>query len=225
MNNPNVTVQLKQWAASTASQMLGKTISTKQVTESKLRSDTALASAASYQNISFQANKPSPNASEILLSTNDGFIATGVRLSTKKLTATPTDALHVKAQEFTYPNTYVFDGTNEVTTIFGLWNAKLQILQNQAVAFPTIWTGDLRFSPDSQYGSQTGINATPAYSRVLTDSKNSPNYGFFPIEPILLLGTDQTRANLNLGATLDITETNEYNYFTLSFCGFLISGN
>lgn len=225
MINPIVNVEMKKWAAAKASEMLRKPIDQRQITESKLRSDTLLSTGRVYSQISFQASKTSPNSSEILLNTNDGFIATQIRLSAKKLTATPTDALHQKAQEFTYPNTYVFDGTNEVTTIFGLWNARLQILQNQAVAFPLLWTGDLRFSPDSQYGSQTGINATPAYSRVLTDAKNSPNYGFFGIEPILLLGTDQTRAQLDLGAALDITETNEYNYFTITLGGFLISGN
>jgi hypothetical protein len=230
MRNPANAVALKQWAASKASELftraagITRTIDSSQVTESKLRSDTLLSTGQTYNNISFQASKASPNTSEILLQINDSFLATGIRLSAKKLTAAPTNALHQKAQEFTYPNTFVFDGTAEVTTIFGLWNATISITQNQSVAFPKIWTGDLKFAPDSQYGSQTGINATPAYSRVLTDSKNSPDYGFCPCEPILFMGSDQTRATLDLGTALDITETNEYNYFTISLQGFLISG-
>jgi len=230
MKNPQLAVALKQWAAGKASELftraagVPRVIDPYQVTESKLRSDTLLSTGQSYNNISFQASKASPNTSEFLLQINDSFLATGIRLSAKKLTATPTNALHQKAQEFTYPNTYVFDGTAEVTTIFGLWNATISITQNQSVAFPKIWTGDLKFAPDSQYGSTTGVAVGPLNSRQLTDSKNGVDYGFCPVEPILFMGSDQTRATLDLGTALDITEASEYNYFTISLQGFLISG-
>jgi len=222
--NVQFEVAQKQFCAAAASRKFGKPVDPSQLTSSILRSDTATNTGQNYTNISFNKNKSGATATDILLQINDSFIAYGIRLSAKKLTATPTDALHAKAQEFTYPNTFVFDGTAEVTTIFGLWNATISFNQNTDVAFPKIWTGDLKFAPDSQYGSQTGINATPAYSRVLTDSKNSPNYGFFGIEPLLMKGTDQLNATLNLAAALDLTETNEYNFFTISFKGYLISG-
>ncbi len=199
-------------------------INPNQLTSSVLRSDTLCISGQNYQGISFNYSKPNPNASEILLQINDLFIATSIRLSLKKLTAAATDTLQGQAQEFTYPNTFVFDGTTEVLAVFALWNATLTFRQNTDVAFPKMWTGDLKFAPDSQYGSPTGINATPTTVRVLTDSKNSPLYGWFGIEPIVMKGTDQLQAALQLPGAQNLTETNEFNYFTISFKGYLVSG-
>lgn len=216
--------QEKSALAGIVSRVLGSPINPSQLTSSVLRSDTALSTVQNYSNISFNASKASPNGSEKLLQINDSFIATGIRLSAKKLTATPTDVLHGQAREFTYPNTFVFDGTNEVAGIFALWNGFLTLRQNTDVAFPALWTGDMLFAPDNQYGDQSGVAAGPIYSRKIADSKNSPNYGFAAIEPIVLKGTDQLRADLSLAGAANITETNEFNFFTITLKGYLISG-
>lgn len=228
--NPLIKASTKSELAERATRVLragnpnAMAINPNQLTSSVLRSDTLTVSGQNYQGISFNYSKPNPNASEILLQINDLFIATHIRLSAKKLTAASTDTLQGQAQEFTYPNTYVFDGTTEVLAIFALWNATLTFRQNTDVAFPKLWTGDLKFAPDSQYGSPTGINATPTTVRVLTDSKNGPLYGWFGLEPIVMKGTDQLQAALQLPGAQNLTETNEYNYFTISFKGYLVSG-
>jgi hypothetical protein len=210
--------------AARAARTIGRPILPNQLTTSVLRSDTLCVSGQDYTNISFNYSKPSPNSTDILLQINDLFVATAIRLSAKKLTATPTAALQAAAQEFTYPNTFVFDGTTEVTAIFGLWNATLTFKQNTDIAFPKMWTGDLKFAPDQMYGDITGLITGPTYSRKIGDSKNSPNYGWCPVEPLVMKGTDQLYASLSLAASLNLTETNEYNYFTISFRGYLVSG-
>lgn len=231
MLNPAQNVANKLWAASKINDLLraqGTTqlVSPDQITESKLRRDTLLAAQPGFQNIVFNKNAAtSVNASEKLLNQNDAFLVTAIRLSAKKLTATATDALHVKAREFTYPNTFVFDGTTEVVDIFGLWNATLQIYQNQKVQFPAIWTGDLNFTPETVYGDITGLITGPTYSRKIVDSKPTPNFGFYSIQPFLLMGTDNSYINLNFGATLSIIESAEFNYFTITLGGYLVSGS
>lgn len=223
MIDPQKSVALKNWAAAAASNIAGKPINPNYITESKLRRDTLLANQPSFT-ISFVATGVVPNASEILLAQNDAFLATSIRLSVKKLTATPTDALHVQAREYTYPNVFVFDGASEVLGIFGLWNAKLSITQNSQVRFPKIWTGDLLFAPQQQFGDITAAFTGPTYGRKIGDSKQSPNFGFFEIEPVLFTGTDQTTMLLNFGAAINITEAAEFNFFTITLGGFLISG-
>mgnify|MGYP003376235887 CR=1 FL=1 len=228
MLDPRKSVDLKNWAANAANGILmaqgsNRTVSSNFITESKLRKDTLLANQPSFP-ISFVATGQTPNASEILLAQNDAFLATSIRLSVKKLTATPTDILHVQAREYTYPNIFVFDGAAEVLAIFGLWNAKLSITQNSSVRFPKLWTGDLLFAPEQQYGDITAAFTGPTYGRKIGDSKQSPNFGFFEIEPVLFTGTDQTTMLLNYGAALNIVEAAEYNYFTITLGGFLISG-
>lgn len=221
---PLAIAQEKSALSGIVSRVLGTTINPSQLTSSVLRSDTALSTVQSYNNISFNASKASPNGSEKLLQINDSFIATGIRLSAKKLTATPTDVLHGQAREFTYPNTFVFDGTNEVAGIFALWNGFLTFKQNTDVAFPSLWTGDMHFAPDSMFGDHLGIAVGPLNARRIADSKNSPNYGFAAVEPIVLKGTDQLRADLNLAGAANITESAEFNFFTITLKGYLISG-
>lgn len=223
MLDPRKSVDLKNWAAAAASRIAGREINSNFITESKLRRDTALAAVPNY-NISFVAQGVVPNASEMLLAQNDAFLATSIRLSIKKLTAAATDILHVQAREFTYPNYFVFDGASEVLAIPGIWNAKLSITQNSSVRFPKLWTGDLLFAPEQQYGDITAAFTGPTYGRKIGDGKGSPNFGFFEIEPVLFTGTDQTTMNLNLGAALTLTEAAEFNFFTITLGGFLISG-
>jgi len=225
MINPIIAVQQKIWAAQNASLISGKTINPKFVTSSKLRRDTALVNGQVYTGISFNGTGIVPNASEILLGQNDAFLCTAARLTIKKLTATPTDALHKQAREFTYPNTFVFDGTTEVLAVFAVWNSYLTITQNSSVRFPKLYTGDFLFAPDQQYGDITGLIAGPVYSRKLNDSKNSPNYGYAGIEPFLLVGTDQSNFTLNMNVAQNLTESSEFNFFTICLDGFLISGN
>lgn len=234
MFNPQLTVQQKLWATAKATEIANagkpagsfKQINPDYVTTSKLRRDTQLASGAVYSGISFNGVGIVPNASEILLGQNDAFLVTGLKLSVKKLAAaTATEALHKAARDFTYPNTFVFDGTNETANIFAIWNSTLSVTQNSSVRFPKLYTGDFLFAPDNQYGDITAVLTGPTYSRKMNDSKNGPNYGYTSIEPFLLVGTDQTNFTLNIGAALNMTETNELNYFTISLDGWLISGN
>lgn len=224
MINPQVKLDLKLWAANKVAQVTRQAVDPSQVTESVLRRDTLLSTQPSYV-ISFNKQGATINASEILINQNDAFLATSVRVSVKKLTAASTDALQVKAREFTYPNTFVFDGTAEVTTIFAVWNAKLSITQNQKVQFPKIWTGNCLFAPDQQYGDITSLITGPTYGRKIGDAKLGPNFGFFGIEPICLLGTDNTQMLFDMGAAQDLTESAEYNYLTITLGGFLVSGN
>jgi hypothetical protein len=230
MFNPSLTVQNKNWAASKINELLakqgGSPINPDQITESKLRRDTLLANQPAYTNITFNRNAAtSTNASEKLLNINDAFLVTAIRLSVKKLTATATDALHVKAREYTYPNTFVFDGTTEVVDIFGLWNGTISIYQNQKVQFPTLWTGDLLFAPETVFGDTTGVITGPTFSRRISDSKPTPNFGFYGIQPLLLMGSDNSYINLSTGAAMNIVEAAENNWFTITLGGYLVSGS
>jgi len=192
------------------------------ITQGYLRNDIALA--ASNANLTFQLLQ-SQNQSTVKcmpLQAADGFCVTAMSIKIyKSVDGTPANI--AQTIDFSYPNPKVFTKAGEASNLESIFNGYMSVTIQKKQIFSQFPMWKFRRVNTSQQGSQTGINATPAYSIVTSEEQNGAWNGLVPLEPTINLQGGWT-CNFQVipPASLDLTGTSSTNYISLILDGFLL---
>lgn len=192
-------------------------------TQGTLRLEVALGSSASYTfNINDNQTKL---ATEIRLRSGDAFVPTKIGLFLKKAnSATLTDALQATSPLHTYPNSIVFNASNEADNLESIYSGRIQITVNSVNLTETIDTLNFRRVDMAQQGLAFLATAPANLTNIYTRSAwQGGDYGFINYEQdICFNGQANNFANLNLAASVTNTGTSSTNYAVLIFRGVLL---
>lgn len=198
------------------------------LSQSYLRSLTAL-STNSVISFSIQKNQvASPLATENLLELNDVFVATHIAVGIQQVGSdTPTALQLLKAEFATYDDPKIFSGTNaqnagaiyggslsftvdrrEVLPAFPM-RAFYRVPQTQTGAF--LSTAGTATTPDAKFTGNSGVNG---YDNGL--------YGFYPLDPIALNGRQTINIDVNLGSAVAFDDSSNTVYSWLELRGYLV---
>jgi hypothetical protein len=180
------------------------------LSQSYLRAETALSNLSQYDFNLQKNNVASPIVTERLLELNDEFVMTHLTIGLK-LPATPlTDATHLAAQVFTFPDQNAgFAATEE-----SIYNSSFSLTINRKEFLPEFPVRFFRRVPDQQ----SGLNATGG----ATNKNAYPNglYGFAAFEPVKIDGRQTIQALLSLGAGVTMTANT---FLVLECRGYLVT--
>jgi hypothetical protein len=179
------------------------------LSQSYLRAETALSNLSQYDFNLQKNNVANPIVTERLLELNDEFVMTHLTIGLK-LPAALTDAGHLAAQVFTFPDQNAgFAATEE-----SIYNSSFSLTINRKEFLPEFPVRFFRRVPDQQ----SGLNATGG----ATNKNAYPNglYGFAAFEPVKIDGRQTIQALLSLGAGVTMTADT---FLVLECRGYLVT--
>jgi len=198
------------------------------LSQSYLRSETALGTTTAIVHQLQAGRVPSPTATERLLSLNDEFVITHLFIGLKQIASdSPTAAQHDYATVYTWYNPNVFSGTN-ATNVDAVYNASFSLTVDRRVYIPHFPVRAFLRVPDTQSGSYleaAGTATTPAATFVGNDGYDSfPNglYGFYPTDPIKIDGRQTLNAEINLNTSIVFDDSSNTVYTVLEARGYLL---
>lgn len=204
------------------------------ISQSFLRAETLLDSSS---NIAFNLLEKGNNsniASQRLLKPNDGFIATHWTIALKKVAATsPSQAQHITSILHQYVNPSVFDGTssslNEAVALQAIYQAgKMKLSIDKVEFMPGVPVRDFERVHTAQQGQvmvgyvDVAGTGDTTYTTPRSERVNGLD-GYYDIPFIGFNGNQDVNPSIDLGASVDMTETNESNYAVLIVKGYQIS--
>lgn len=207
-----------------ASQALGREVAFDAISNSDLRCEVALA-AQSTVRFYVPANQGTVLASEIRLNLNDAFVITHIGLRVAKVAAaSPSVNQIVNKKLYTYPNSFVFDGTSGDDNMWALYNSSFSFTVNKKTFIPNLSTHNFMRIGDAQEGSQTGLITGPTYARQANDSLPNGLFGYWEVDEMVITGTQDIVPQITLpaGFTSDFAEASEVNYACLLIKGYLL---
>jgi hypothetical protein len=114
-----------------------------------------------------------------------------------------------------------------INDLYCIYNGFLNIVVNTVQIYDKLDTMRFLYVPNTQSNSQTGINATPAYSYNFANEREY-NKVFYPLKNLLeLSGAGQNQISLNIPGYTGMgiqgtTTTTTANFVSLYFDGFLV---
>jgi hypothetical protein len=175
------------------------------LSQSYLRAETALSNLSQYEFQLQRNNVANPIVTERLLELNDEFVMTHLTIGLK-LPAALTDAGHLAAEVYTYPDvTAGFAASEE-----GIYNSSFSLTINRKEFLPEFPVRYFRRVPDTQEVTIAG--AKNGYYNGL--------YGFAAFEPVKIDGRQTIQSLLSLGAGVTMT-TNSF--LVLECRGYLVT--
>ena len=218
----NQIVSEKQWIS-------GKMgINYENLSQSYLRSLTAL-STNSAISFSVQKNqKASPLVSENLLELNDVFVATHVRVALQQIASdTPTATQLLSAQTYTYADPQVFTGTNAANSgaIYGGFLSITVDRREYLPAFPCTAFYRVGDTQTNAFLSTDGTSGTPAATfdgNTGVNSYSNGLFGFYPLDPIAITGRSTLDIDVNLNSAVAFDDSSNTVYAVLELRGYLV---
>jgi hypothetical protein len=175
------------------------------LSQSYLRAETALSNLSQYEFQLQRNNVANPIVTERLLELNDEFVMTHLTIGLK-LPAALTDAGHLAAEVYTYPDvTAGFAASEE-----GIYNSSFSLTINRKEFLPEFPVRYFRRVPDTQEVSIAG--AKNGYYNGL--------YGFAAFEPVKIDGRQTIQSLLSLGAGTTMTANS---FLVLECRGYLVT--
>ena len=182
---------------------LGYSVDHAKITQSYLRSETALSTASANYHIPVLVNDTQNGAvriNERRLNLQDIFVATewavlfGIGSST-----------NTAAKLYSYPNTTAFTGTSD-DDLWSLYNGQLSLSINNDLVVPSYDVFRSYFVPQTQGG--VGITAQTIFP---IDQLDASSNGFYPIEPgIVMNGAANINFQLTCGGAPATITTNSF---------------
>jgi hypothetical protein len=177
---------------------LGYSVDHAKITQSYLRSETALSTSSANYHIPVLVNDTQNGAvriNERRLNLQDIFVATEWAVYFGIGAATDT-----KAKLYSYPNTTAFTGTSD-DDLWSLYNGYLNLSINNDLVVPSFDVFRSYYSPQTQ---QNTTNAT-------IDQLDASSNGFYPIEPgIVMNGAANINFQLTCGGAPASITTNAF---------------
>lgn len=189
------------------------------LSQSYLRSETALG-INSIIRFELQANKkPSPLVTERLLNLNDQFVITHYTVGLKQIGAdAPTDLQQLSARIYTWENPTVFSGTNAVN-VAAIYNGNLNFTINRKQFVPQFPMRAFRRTPQTQTATDAGYTASGVDT---VDSFENGLLGFYPCEPTILDGRMTLDVLAELGSAVAFDDASNIIYAVFEARGYLI---
>jgi len=167
------------------------------LSQSYLRSETALGSLSQYAFQLQRNNVATPIVTERLLELNDEFVMTHVFIGLKKPASTSA-ADQLAAQIFTYPDQTATTG-GFAAVDESLYNGSFSLTINRKEFLPQFPVRYFRRVPETQSGLQATGSAT--FKNAFTNGL----YGFAPFEPVKIDGRQTIDALVDLNAAVTFT--------------------
>ena len=167
------------------------------LSQSYLRSETALGSLSQYAFQLQRNNVATPIVTERLLELNDEFVMTHVFIGLKKPASTSA-ADQLSAQIFTYPDQTATTG-GFAAVDESLYNGSFSLTINRKEFLPQFPVRYFRRVPETQSGLQATGSAT--FKNAFTNGL----YGFAPFEPVKIDGRQTIDALVDLNAAVTFT--------------------
>jgi len=164
------------------------------LSQSYLRSETALGSLSQYAFQLQRNNVATPIVTERLLELNDEFVMTHVFIGLKKPASTSA-ADQLSAQIFTYPDQTATTG-GFAAVDESLYNGSFSLTINRKEFLPQFPVRYFRRVPETQSGLQATGSAT--FKNAFTNGL----YGFAPFEPVKIDGRQTIDALVDLNAAV-----------------------
>ena len=167
------------------------------LSQSYLRSETALGSLSQYAFQLQRNNVATPIVTERLLELNDEFVMTHVFIGLKKPASTSA-ADQLASQIFTYPDQTATTG-GFAAVDESLYNGSFSLTINRKEFLPQFPVRYFRRVPETQSGLQATGSAT--FKNAFTNGL----YGFAPFEPVKIDGRQTIDALVDLNAAVTFT--------------------
>lgn len=189
------------------------------LSQSYLRSETALTTNSTIR-FELQANKKSsPLVTERLLNLNDQFVITHFTVGLKKIASdTPTDAQQLTARIYTWENSSIFSGTNAVN-VAAIYNGNLNFTINRRQFVPQFPMRAFRRVPQTQTGTDVGYTSS---GNDTVDSFDNGLLGFYPCEPTILDGRMTLDVVTELGSSIAFDDASNSYYAVFEARGYLV---
>ena len=199
-------------------------MSTENASPSELRRGVILGTSESIV-LDFKSNVANKLVSDQLVDISDAFIVTGIGFALFTLpTATPTDALIMKAVRHQFANPYVFTGTNAKASTPAIYNASAKITSNTNTLYPRLPMKFLERVPENQQGMPLVYQSTGDVVHNSLRSSAEPN-GFYciPVKPVTLKGNESLDINIDLKTSLVFADSSITNYAEVVLRGYYIN--
>ena len=189
------------------------------LSQSYLRSETALTTNSTIR-FELQANKKSsPLVTERLLNLNDQFVITHFTVGLKKIADdSPTDAQQLTATIYTWENISVFSGAGAVN-VAAIYNGSLNFTINRRQFVPQFPMRAFRRVPQTQFGTNVGYTGS---GNDTADSFDNGLLGFYPCEPTILDGRMTLDVVTELGSSITFSDASNTYYAVFEARGYLV---
>lgn len=167
-------------------------------------------------------------AANMLLSQNDAFIMTELAINVAQVASdTPTDAEIATAFLSTFYNPKVFTAGND-GNLQAIYNSKLSLDVDSKVVIPEFHSSRFEVIPEAQQGNTTTAfvddGSADNISTIGRSEKESSNYGFVKMAPMIFRGGQNVEFKLNLPGSFNFDSASITNYAVLRLRGFLAVG-
>jgi hypothetical protein len=158
------------------------------LSQSYIRSEVAMSTSTTSYQIPILVNSATNSfATNNLLNLQDAFVISQIGI----FTAIPATSTTTAFPLYTYPNALAYTTAGAATALYNLYNGKLSVVVNNRQIVPSYDINRHLYVPQTQQGA--------ASTASVIDQNDSTEFGYFPIEPnIVLVGSKNNVITLEL---------------------------
>lgn len=162
------------------------------LSQSYIRSEVAMSTSTTSYQIPILVNSATNSFStNNLLNLQDAFVISQIGI----FTAIPASSTTTAFPLYTYPNALAYTTAGAATALYNLYNGKLSVVVNNRQIVPSYDINRHLYVPQTQQGA--------AATASVIDQNDATEFGFFPIEPnIVLVGSKNNVISLELPAAI-----------------------
>ena len=162
------------------------------LSQSYIRSEVAMSTSTTSYQIPILVNSATNSfATNNLLNLQDAFVISQIGI----FTAIPATSTTTAFPLYTYPNALAYTTAGAATALYNLYNGKLSVVVNNRQIVPSYDINRHLYVPQTQQGA--------ASTASVIDQNDSTEFGYFPIEPnIVLVGSKNNVISLELPAAI-----------------------
>lgn len=167
------------------------------LSQSYLRSEVAMSTSTTQYTVPILVNSANQGGATSfptnnLLNLQDAFVVSELGI----FVAAPAAATTTAFPYYTYPNAQVFTTAGAATALYNLYNGQMSITVNNRQIMPSYDLYRHLNVPQTQQATAAGTNTA-------LDENDGSTYGYYPIEPnIVLVGSKNNQVQLNLPAAI-----------------------
>ena len=158
------------------------------LSQSYIRSEVAMSTSTTSYQIPILVNSATNSfPTNNLLNLQDAFVISQIGI----FTAIPASSTTTAFPLYTYPNALAYTTAGAATALYNLYNGKLSVVVNNRQIVPSYDINRHLYVPQTQQGA--------ASTASVIDQNDSTEFGYFPIEPnIVLVGSKNNVITLEL---------------------------
>lgn len=158
------------------------------LSQSYIRSEVAMSTSTTSYQIPILVNSATNSfPTNNLLNLQDAFVISQIGI----FTAIPASSTTTAFPLYTYPNALAYTTAGAATALYNLYNGKLSVVVNNRQIVPSYDINRHLYVPQTQQGA--------AGTASVIDQNDSTEFGYFPIEPnIVLVGSKNNVITLEL---------------------------